>query len=37
MYVHSLFSMRNDDVTVCMTLLFQEVVAETINILCQRK
>jgi hypothetical protein len=36
MYVHSLFSMRNDDVTVYMTLLFQEVVA-AINILCQRK
>jgi hypothetical protein len=36
MYAHSLFSMRNDDVTACMTLLFQEVVA-AINILCQRK
>jgi hypothetical protein len=36
MYALSLFSMRNDDVTVCMTLLFQEVVA-AINLLCQRK
>ena len=36
MYALSLFIMRNDDVTVYMTLMFQEVVA-AINILCQRK
>jgi hypothetical protein len=36
MYAFSLFSMRNDDVAVCVTLLLQEVVA-AVNILCQRK